>query len=187
MRLLDILLLAVGVSMDAFAVSIAKGLATRKLRGGHYLSVAMWFGGFQALMPLLGYYVGVHFASVVESYDHWIAFALLALMGAKMLYDTLSSGGEEEKISGDFRFKTMLLLAIATSIDALAVGVSLAFLKVNIWQAITLIGITTALFSAGGLHLGRLFGARYQRTAEITGGVALVAIGVKILVEHLVA
>ena len=188
MGILDIILLAVGVSMDAFAVSIAKGLAARRLCGRHYCSVALWFGGFQALMPLVGYYVGVHFASVVKSYDHWIAFALLALIGAKMLYDTFTDGDdEEESESCDFRFKTMLLLAIATSIDALAVGVSLAFLEVNIWLAIALIGITTALFSAGGLHLGKLFGARYQRTAEITGGVALVAIGVKILVEHLVA
>ena len=187
MTLVDLLLLAVGVSMDAFAVSIAKGLATRNLRTRNYCSVALWFGGFQALMPLVGYYVGVHFASVVESYDHWIAFALLALIGAKMLYDTFADGDDEEEMSGDFRFKTMLLLAIATSIDALAVGVSLAFLKVNIWSSIAFIGITTALFSAGGLHLGKLFGSRYQRSAEITGGVALILIGAKILVEHLLS
>ncbi len=184
MSFIDIILLAIGVSMDAFAVSIAKGLATQQLRPKHYFSVALWFGGFQALMPLVGYYVGSHFASIVEYYDHWIAFVLLAIIGGKMIYDTLR-GGEEDTTGADFRFKTMLVLAIATSIDALAIGVSLAFLKVDIWSATAFIGITTALFSAFGLHLGNIFGNRYKHGAELLGGIVLVLIGAKILVEHL--
>ena len=185
MTIFDLILLAVGVSMDAFAVSIAKGLATQRLRPCHYASVALWFGGFQALMPLLGYFVGFRFASVVDSYDHWIAFSLLALIGGKMLYDTLSGGDDEEESDADFRFKTMFVLAVATSIDALAIGISLAFLKVDIWSAVAFIGITTAAFSAFGLRLGNIFGSRYKRPAEITGGVVLILIGTKILVEHL--
>ena len=171
--------------MDAFAVSIAKGLATRRLRPCHYASVSLWFGGFQALMPLLGYFVGIRFASVVSSYDHWIAFALLAYIGGKMLYDALS-GDEEEKADADFRLKTMFVMAVATSIDALAVGISLAFLQEKIWWSVLFIGLTTAAFSAVGLRLGNIFGARYKRSAEITGGVVLVLIGLKILVEHLI-
>ena len=186
MTILDIIVLAIGVSMDAFAVSIAKGLAMQRLRPRHYTSVAMWFGGFQALMPLLGYFVGARFASVVNSYDHWIAFGLLALIGGKMLYDTLFGGDDEEEgESADFRFKTMFVMAVATSIDALAVGISLAFLQVNIWLSIAIIGLTTGSFSALGLRLGNIFGSRYKRPAEITGGVMLVLIGLKILIEHI--
>lgn len=185
MSFLDIILLAIGVSMDAFAVSIAKGLATQQLRPKHYLSVALWFGGFQALMPILGYFLGANFASIVENFDHWIAFALLALIGGKMIYDTLVGGDEEDATGADFRFKTMLVLAIATSIDALAIGVSLAFLKVDIWSATAFIGVTTALFSAFGLRLGNIFGNRYKHGAELLGGIVLVLIGAKILVEHL--
>lgn len=185
MTIFDLMLLAIGVSMDAFAVSIAKGLATQRLRPAHYGSVALWFGGFQALMPLLGYYVGSHFASIVENFDHWIAFALLALMGVKMIYDTLQGDDEEDVVGADFRFKTMLVMAVATSIDALAVGVSLAFLKVNIWWAVLFIGVTTGMFSALGLHIGNLFGTRYKRGAELMGGVVLVLIGARILIEHL--
>ena len=185
MTILDIIVLAIGVSMDAFAVSIAKGLAMQRLRPRHYTSVAMWFGGFQALMPLLGYFVGARFASVVNSYDHWIAFGLLALIGGKMLYDTLFGGDDEEGESADFRFKTMFVMAVATSIDALAVGISLAFLQVNIWLSIAIIGLTTGSFSALGLRLGNIFGSRYKRPAEITGGVMLVLIGLKILIEHI--
>ena len=172
--------------MDAFAVSIAKGLATQRPRPSHYTSVAIWFGGFQALMPLLGYFLGARFASVVSSYDHWIAFALLAIIGGKMLYDTLfGDDDEEEGDSADFRFKTMFVMAVATSIDALAVGVSLAFLQANIWLSIAIIGLTTGAFSAFGLRLGNIFGERYKRRAEITGGVVLILIGVKILIEHI--
>lgn len=171
--------------MDAFAVSIAKGLATQRLRPKHYASVALWFGGFQALMPILGYFLGANFASIVEHCDHWIAFALLALIGGKMIYDTLAGGDEEDTTGADFRFKTMLVLAVATSIDALAIGVSLAFLKVDIWSAIAFIGVTTAIFSAFGLHLGNIFGNRYKHGAELLGGIVLVLIGAKILIEHL--
>lgn len=185
MTIFDLMILAVGVSMDAFAVSIAKGLATQHPRPKHYTSVALWFGGFQALMPLIGYFVGWHFASIVENFDHWIAFVLLAVIGGKMLYDTLSGGEDEEETGSDFRFKTMLMLAIATSIDALAIGVSLAFLKADIWSAVLCIGLTTGAFSAFGLWLGNIFGYRYKRGAEICGGAVLILIGVKILVEHL--
>ena len=185
MTFLDLILIAIGVSMDAFAVSVAKGLATQRVRPRHYASVAFWFGGFQALMPLIGYFAGYKFSSAVESFDHWVAFVLLSIIGGKMLYDTLSGDDDEEDADSDFRFKTMLVLAIATSIDALAIGVSLAFLKVNIWSAVTFIGITTALFSALGLRLGNIFGYRYKRKAEITGGVVLILIGLKILLEHI--
>ena len=186
MSLFDLILLAVGVSMDAFAVSIAKGLATQRLRFSHYASVAMWFGGFQALMPLVGFFLGVKFAPIVEDCDHWIAFALLAIIGGKMIYDTVAGGDDDEEgADSDFRLKTMLLLAIATSIDALAVGVSLAFLKVDIISSVALIGVTTAAFSAFGLRLGNIFGSRYKCGAELTGGVVLVLIGAKILIEHL--
>ena len=185
MSFLDIILLAIGVSMDAFAVSIAKGLATQQLRPKHYASVALWFGGFQALMPLVGYFLGANFASIVENFDHWIAFALLALIGGKMIYDTLAGGDEEDATGADFRFKTMLVLAVATSIDALAIGVSLAFLKADIWSAVAMIGATTAIFSAFGLRLGNIFGNRYKHGAELLGGIVLVLIGAKILVEHL--
>ena len=186
MNVFDLILLAVGVSMDAFAVSIVKGLATQRLHLRHYASVALWFGGFQAIMPLIGYFAGYRFSSIVECCDHWIAFVLLAIIGGKMLYDTFA--GEEDKTddtSADFRFKTMLLLAIATSIDALAIGVSLAFLRVDIWSAVLLVGVTTATFSAFGLRLGNIFGYRYKLGAEFTGGVVLILIGVKILIEHL--
>ena len=139
------------------------------------------------MMPVIGYFVGANFASIVESCDHWIAFVLLAIFGGKMLYDTLTGGDDDEDGTGaDFRFKTMLVLAIATSIDALAIGVSLAFLKVNIWSAVAFIGATTATFSVLGLRLGNIFGYRYKHGAELTGGVVLILIGTKILVEHLI-
>jgi putative Mn2+ efflux pump MntP len=186
MTTFDLILLAVGVSMDAFAVSIAKGLATERLRPRHYCSVAVWFGGFQALMPLIGYFVGMNFASVVESFDHWIAFALLAIIGGKMLYDTLFGEEESEGVGSDYRFRTMLMLAIATSIYALAIGISMAFLRVDIWYVVAFVGATTALFSAFGLHLGNIFGSRYKYGAEIVGGVVLIGIGTKILIEHLI-
>ena len=187
MTILDIILLAIGVSMDAFAVSIAKGLALKRPRGQHYGSVALWFGGFQALMPIVGYFLGIHFALVVENFDHWIAFALLMVIGGKMVYDTLKGGEDDDSLGCDFRFRTMLMLAIATSIDALAVGVSLAFLQVDIWRSVAIIGLTTAAFSACGLYLGNIFGNRYRHGAELVGGVVLMLIGVKILVEHLSA
>ncbi len=181
----ELLVIAVGVSMDACAVSVCKGLSVRNLRPRYALSVALWFGGFQALMPLVGYFVGSSFADLVADYDHWITFILLAIIGGKMIKESFDNDTCE--LSPDFSFKTMLVLAIATSIDALAVGVSFAFLKVNVWVAILIIGLTTAAFSSAGLVIGNLFGCRYKSKAELAGGIILVLIGLKILVEHLIA
>lgn len=184
MTVVELFLIAVGVSMDAFAVSICKGLSVRKLRPRHAFSVAMWFGGFQALMPLLGYFVGIRFSDFVTEVDHWIAFALLSVIGANMIKESRDSSAECEHDS-DYSFRKMLALALATSIDALAIGVSFAFLKINIWTAILLIGVTTAMFSGVGLKIGNVFGCRYKSKAEMTGGLILIIMGVRILVEHL--
>ncbi len=184
MTVVELFLIAVGVSMDAFAVSICKGLSVRKLRPRHAFSVAMWFGGFQALMPLLGYFVGIRFSDFVTEVDHWIAFALLSVIGANMIKESRDSSAGCEHDS-DFSFRKMLALALATSIDALAIGVSFAFLKINIWTAILLIGVTTAMFSGVGLKIGNVFGCRYKSKAEMTGGLILIIMGVRILVEHL--
>ena len=184
----DLLLLAIGVSMDAFAVSIGKGLSVKKVTVREMLSVALWFGGFQALMPLIGYLLGVSFADLVTKVDHWIAFGLLALIGGNMIREAIEDrkkGEKHEHADSSFAFKTMLLLAIATSIDALAVGVSLAFLSVNIWRSILVIGLTTGAFSVVGLLIGKKVGCRFHEVAQLLGGVILIAIGVKILVEHL--
>jgi putative Mn2+ efflux pump MntP len=183
MSFLDIILLAIGVSMDAFAVSIAKGLATQQLRPKHYLSVALWFGGFQALMTLAGYFAGFNFTHIVESFDHWISFFLLGLLGVGMIREAMSK--DEEAMDASFAAKNMLIMAIATSIDALAVGVSLSFEEVNIWFAALLIGLITLLLSAVGLKIGNIFGNRYKTIAGILGGVMLICIGVKILITHL--
>lgn len=185
MNFLEILLIAVGVSMDAFAVSICKGLSVRKLRSRNVFAVSLWFGGFQALMPLIGYFLGVSFAEMVADFDHWISFVLLSIIGANMIKEAV--GGEEDEVNSDFSFRKMLALAVATSIDALAVGVSMAFLRVNIWVAVLIIGVTTAAFSGTGIIIGNQFGSRYKSKAELAGGVILIAIGLKILVEHLLA
>ena len=170
--------------MDAFAVSISKGLSVRRLRPRHMLSAAAWFGGFQALMPLLGYFMGITFADLVADVDHWIAFGLLGIIGGKMIKEACEKDDETER-NPDFSFKTMLLLAIATSIDALAVGVSFAFLKVDIWTSVLIIGLMTGAFSALGVQLGHLFGCRFKSKAEFAGGLILVGIGIKILLEHI--
>lgn len=183
MGIIELLVIAVGLSMDAFAVSICKGLSVCKVRPKNAMSVALWFGGFQALMPVLGYFLGVSFADFVSNVDHWIAFILLGIIGGKMLKESFERD-ECCEVNPDFSFKTMLAMAIATSIDALAVGVSFAFLKVNIWYAVLLIGITTGAFSAVGIYLGNVFGSRYKSKAEFAGGFILVAMGVKILLEH---
>ena len=180
----ELMLLAVGVSMDAFAVSICKGLSVRSLQPKHACLTALWFGGFQALMPLIGYYLGVSFADFVSSVDHWIAFVLLGIIGGNMIKESFSK--DECDYSPDFSFKTMLSLAVATSIDALAIGVSFAFLRVNIWTSVLIIGLTTGAFSALGVCIGKFFGCRYKSKAEFTGGFILVAMGVKILLEHTV-
>lgn len=182
MTFVEIMALAVGVSMDAFAVSICKGLSVRKVLPSHMISTGLWFGGFQALMPLIGYFVGIYFADLVSSIDHWIAFVLLAYIGYQMIRESRSD--ECDDVSPDFSFKTMFAMAVATSIDALAVGISFAFLKVDIWTSVLLIGITTGLFSMAGVHVGNVFGSRYKSTAELFGGIILVIIGVKILIEH---
>ena len=183
MHFAEIIILAVGVAMDAFAVSICKGLSVNRLRLRHVFSAALWFGGFQALMPLIGYYLGVSFADAVASIDHWIAFVLLGYIGGKMIIEAFHKN-EECEYDPDFSFRTMFLLAVATSIDALAVGVSLAFAGVNIWSAILVIGLMTAAFSAAGVWLGNVFGCRYKSKAEFLGGLILFVIGLKILLEH---
>lgn len=183
MGIFELLIIAVGLSMDAFAVSICKGLSICRVRPKNICSVALWFGGFQALMPVLGYYLGVSFADFVSAVDHWIAFILLAIIGGKMLKDSFEKD-ESCEVNPDFSFKTMFAMAVATSIDALAVGVSFAFLKVNIWYAVLLIGIITGAFSAVGIYIGNLFGSKYKYKAEFVGGFILVAMGLKILLEH---
>ena len=183
MTLFDLIVTAIALSMDAFAVSVGKGLSTPNARLKHGLICGAYFGGFQALMPLLGYLLASSFADHIRTYDHWIAFALLALIGANMIREAFSK--EEEKVDSSFSVKTMLLLAVATSIDALATGVSFALTDTNIWLAISLIGVTTFLFSAAGVKIGSIFGSKYQSRAEFIGGVILVLMGIKILVEHL--
>lgn len=183
MNIIEILLLGIGLSMDAFAVSVCKGLSVQRLQLKHALTVGIYFGGFQALMPLIGYILGSRFQALIASTDHWIAFALLVLIGANMVREALGEKGEERNDS--FSFKTMLPLAVATSIDALAVGITFAFLKVNIGLAIVLIGCTTFVISVVGIKIGNVFGTRYQKKAEIAGGVILILLGIKILLEDL--
>jgi len=182
MGFVEIFLIGVGLSMDAFAVSICKGLSVSKLKAKNALSCGIYFGGFQALMPLIGFILGVQFKDKIESIDHWIAFILLFFIGINMIKEAFE---DEENCSNDFSFKAMLPLAIATSIDALAVGVTFAFLSVNIWLAITIIGITTFVISMIGVKIGHIFGLKYKKNAEIVGGVILIIIGLKILLEHL--
>ena len=168
--------------MYAFAVSVCKGLSVQKVKPKHYLIVAAYFGGFQALMPLLGYLLGVRFEAMVANVDHWIAFVLLGLIGANMVRESRAG---EEKLDDSFTVSTMLILAVATSIDALAIGVTFAFLGVNIVEAIILIGITTGIISGVGLKIGNVFGSRYKSKAEMAGGIVLILMGIKILVQHL--
>ena len=168
--------------MDAFAVSICKGLSVRTLQPKHSAATALWFGGFQALMPLIGYFFGISFADFVANVDHWIAFVLLGIIGSNMIKESFSK--DECEYSPDFSAKAMFPLAVATSIDALAIGVSFAFLQVNIWKALLFIGLTTGAFSAVGVWIGKWFGCSYKSKAEFAGGFILVAMGVKILIEH---
>ena len=182
MELAELLIIAVGVSMDAFAVSICKGLSVQNIRPRHAGQTALWFGGFQALMPLIGYFLGVSFADFVSSVDHWIAFILLGFIGINMIKESRST--DENASDSDFSFRTMLAMAVATSIDALAVGVSFAFLRVDIWLAVIFIGIVTAAFSMIGICIGNAFGSRFKSYSELLGGIILIGIGVKILLEH---
>ena len=186
MGFLELFLLAIGVSMDAFAVSICKGLAAGRTSLKESVICGSWFGGFQALMPLAGFYLGTLFADAIEAFDHWVAFVLLGIIGFNMLKDAFSKCCECEEHSNDFAFKTMLVMAIATSIDALAVGISLAMAgNVNIFTAILLIGATTFAFSAIGVKIGSVFGSKYEKKAQFCGGVILILLGLKILLEHL--
>lgn len=181
----SVLLLGVGLSMDAFAVSVCKGLAVGKVNRRHMLSAGIWFGGFQALMPLLGYYLGVFFHTYIEKVDHWVAFALLCIIGVNMLREALSKENQKPA-DASFGVKTMLIMAVATSIDALAVGIALAMDSgTNIWLSISVIGIITFIMSAAGIKAGSIVGEKYKTKAEISGGVILILLGVKILFEHL--
>lgn len=179
----ELILLAVGLSMDAFAVSVCKGLSVRKLKPKHMVSVGLYFGGFQALMPVIGFLLGFKFEKYIVSVDHWIAFLLLGIIGGNMIKEALA--GEEEQLNDDFSVRTMLTMAVATSIDALAVGISFAFLQVDIISAAITIGICTCILSIVGIVIGNVFGAKYKSKAELVGGIILILIGLKILLEHL--
>ncbi len=183
MSIFDLFLLGIGEAMDASAVSMAKGTTTRKPAMRHYLKVGLWFGGFQALMTLAGYFIGAKFINLVESFDHWISFILLSIIGINMIREALSK--DEERVDPCYSAKTMLFLAIATSIDALAVGVSLAFSDVNVWLAALVIGVITLILSMAGLKIGKMFGNRFKSSAELAGGLVLIFIGGKILLSHL--
>ena len=183
MSLLELFLVAAGLSMDAFAVAICKGLSMKSIDKKYMFLIALFFGGFQALMPLLGYFLGSQFSVYIERVDHWVAFILLALIGGNMIKE--SRGETEEETYTGISYRELFLLAVATSIDALAVGVTFAFLQVSIRLAVALIGCTTFCLSLVGVVVGNLFGARYKSRAEMTGGLILVFIGVKILLEHL--
>ncbi len=184
MGILELLILATGLSMDAFAVSVCKGLAMKKLEFKNMAIVGLWFGGFQALMPTIGYFLGVQFKNQITAIDHWIAFVLLGIIGANMIKEACSKDDEEE-VKANLDVKTMFMLAIATSIDALAVGITFAFLSVNLVHAVTFIGITTFILSAVGVGIGNIFGTKYKAKAEIAGGIILILLGIKILLEHL--
>ena len=199
MGLLELFILAVGLSKDAFAVSICKGLALPKINLKSSVIVGLWFGFFQGFMPLIGYLLGVNFRQYIVSIDHWIAFVLLAFIGGNMIKEAISKDDEEEALGAESEYcvatednmkeilgaKSMFLLAIATSIDALAMGVTFAFLNVNIVPAVCFIGIVTFSFSAVGVKIGNVFGLKYKSKAEIAGGIILILLGCKILIEHL--
>ncbi|MCL2247459.1 MAG: manganese efflux pump MntP family protein [Lentimicrobiaceae bacterium] len=184
MSVFEIFLIALGLSMDAFAVSVTLGLSVKKPKWQQFLIPGLYFGCFQAIMPLIGYLAGINFAHKIQNLDHWIAFILLGFIGGKMIIDSFSK--EEKKVNENpFRITTMLLLAIATSIDALAVGVTFAFFEINIYKAIIIIGLITFCMAIAGVKIGNIFGTKFKSKAEFVGGAVLVILGVKILVEHL--
>ena len=185
MNFIELLLIAIGLSMDAFSVSICKGLTTKKFSWRMAIICGLWFGLFQMLMPIVGYFLGAQFQEMIEAYDHWIAFGLLFLIGANMIREAIWGKKEEGSNNGALDFKTMFLLAIATSIDALAVGVSFACIQVQLWSSVLVIGLTTFLFSVLGVKIGNVFGSKYEKSAGIIGGIILILIGLKILLEHL--
>ena len=182
MGLFDLFLIAVGLSMDAFAVAICKGLSVKKVALKHGLIVGLYFGGFQAGMPLFGYLLGSSFAKYIVAFDHWVAFVLLGIIGVNMIRE---SREKSEELNSSFGVKAMLPMAIATSIDALAVGVSFAFMRVQIGWAVAFIGVITFTLSAIGVKIGNHFGVKYKSKAELFGGVVLILLGIKILLEHL--
>ena len=189
MNFFELFLLAVGLSMDAFAVSICKGLAMKKADVKGMAICGTWFGGFQGLMPLIGFFLGTLFAVAIEAVDHWVAFGLLGIIGFNMLKEAFEKEEEGcgcENNDADLSVKTMFVMAVATSIDALAVGISLAMAgNVNIWIAIILIGVTTFILSAVGVKVGSIFGSKFEKKAQLAGGIILICLGIKILFEHL--
>lgn len=182
MGILDLFILAVGLSMDAFAVSICKGLSLKKIKPKHMVIAGLWFGGFQGLMPLIGYFLGSFFSDMITKYAHWIAFLLLLFLGGSMIKEAY---GNEDELDASMSVGNMFLLAVATSIDALAVGVTFAFLQVHIIPAVSFIGVITFIFSALGVKIGSIFGTKYSRKAQLSGGIILILIGLKILLEGL--
>ena len=185
MSIFALFTLAVGLSMDAFAVSVCKGLALPKVKLWHMVLVGLWFGGFQALMPTIGYFLGAQFSSYISNFDPWIAFILLGIIGGSMIKEALEKDDEEECPDAGLGVKTMFLMAVATSIDALAVGVTLAFLKVDVVSSVLFIGVVTFVISAVGVRIGNIFGTKYKSKAELLGGIILIILGIKILLEHL--
>ena len=183
MDIWEIILIAIGVSMDAFAVSVCKGLATKGKTIKTSMVCGIWFGLFQAIMPVLGFYLGILFAGFIENIDHWIAFVLLGIIGANMIKEVFSK--KEEEVSNDLSFGKMFVLAIATSIDALAIGITFALLKVNLWMCVAIIGCTTFAFSFAGALIGHKFGEKHKNKAEFVGGLILILLGIKILIKHL--
>ena len=183
--MIEILLISVSVAMDAFAVSIGKGLTVTRVRPVDVIKTALWFGGFQALFPLLGFFAANTFSKYVTAVDHWIIFALLAFIGGNMIREAFGEEEENSRETTQFDWRHMLPLAVACSIDAFAVGVSFAFMKVNIWFSVIVISVVTGAFSTVGLYIGRVFGARWQKPAQIAGGAVLVLLGLKVLLEHL--
>ena len=187
MGIIELFLIAIGLSMDAFAVAICKGLAMKKSKFKNQLIVGLWFGGFQGLMPLIGYLLGVNFREYIVQIDHWIAFVLLGFIGLNMLKEALGDDEDECEECGDASLdaKSMFPLAVATSIDALAVGITFAFLDVNITLAVSSIGIITCVLSMIGVKIGNIFGTKFKSKAELAGGITLILLGLKILLEHL--
>ncbi len=185
MNVIELLITAIALSMDAFAVAIGKGLCVSRVLPRHSLITGTWFGGFQALMPLLGYALASTFAEYIRSVDHWIAFGLMALIGGNMLREALSGEEEQEECNISFGCKAMFPLAVATSIDAMASGVAFAMTDANIWVAVAFIGVITFAFSAVGVKIGNIFGTKYKNKAELAGGLILIVMGLKILIEHL--
>ena len=183
MEIIELILLSIGLGMDAFAVSVCKGISMKKMNWKKACIIGLYFGGFQAIMPVIGYFFGSSFESIITNIDHWIAFILLAIIAAKMIQEAFQK--EEEEYNEDIIVKTMIVLSIATSIDALAVGITFAFLKVNLLLAITLIGTITFILSVIGTKIGNRFGDKYKSKAELAGGIILIIIGLKILLEHI--